>query len=116
MSQPHGTPAKGPDAGTSGPCRGGRCLFADLDVLDDDIAVVVVGLHLLDEAVRLVAVAVGAGLGGSGEGNGGNGGDGGGNDDLAHGSLLIRGGMSLSHPVIGRSHIAPPAAVPEGTG
>ena len=66
-------------------------LVADLDLLDDDIAVVVVGLHLLDEAVRLVAVAV-AGLRGGGEGDGGNGGDGGGNDELAQGSLLIREG------------------------
>jgi len=62
-------------------------LAADPDLLDDHIAVIVIGLHLLDEASGLVAVAVVAGLRGGGEGNGGDEGDGGGNDDLAHGSV-----------------------------
>src|SRR5690606_22332327 len=43
--------AKGPDAGTSGPFRRSAYagLLADLELPDDDVAVVVVGLHLLDE-------------------------------------------------------------------
>jgi hypothetical protein len=46
--------------GTSRPSRRSASvrLFADLDPLDDHVAVIVVGLDLLDEAVRLIAIAV----------------------------------------------------------